>query len=377
MGVVVVLALTALHGLWFYRSTLAREDARAILGESEAKRDALREEVRTRAAQLDVGAIEALNEKVVAANALIDSRRFSWTQFLSDLERVLPARVFVHSISPSIQKEGISLRLSTISKEPADLVDFLNELELSPLFLRAYPQNEREDTLQTLGRGIASDVEVLYVPFGFTRGEAEAEVEKEEPVEAGSPRPVKGAGAAPPPGEKPGAEAKKPVEMGPLPPPVKGASPPSEEPEAEADKPAEMEPFLVKGASPPSGKPGAEAEKPVEMGPLPPPVKGASPPSGKPGAEAEKPVEMGPLPPPVKGASPPSGKPGAETEKPVEMGPLPPPVKGASPPSGKPGAEAEKPMEAEGSRPAKDVDTAPSRSEEPETEQEREKEAQP
>jgi Tfp pilus assembly protein PilN len=255
MGVVVVLALTALHGLWFYRSTLAREDAREVLGESEARRDALREEVRTRAAQLDVGAIEALNEKVIAANALIDSRRFSWTQFLSDLEQVLPARVFVHNISPSIQEEGVELRLSTISKEPADLVDFLNKLELSPRFLHAYPQNEREDTLQTLGRGIASEVEMLYVPFDSSRGEAQGEpldeteaerpAEAEKPAEMGPlPPPVKGAGAAPPPSEEPKAETEKPAEMGPLPPPVKGAGaapPPREEPKAETEKPAEAE----------------------------------------------------------------------------------------------------------------------------------------
>jgi Tfp pilus assembly protein PilN len=269
MGVVVVLALTALHGLWFYRSTLAREDAREVLGESEARRDALREEVRTRVAQLDVGTIEALNEKVTAANALIDSRRFSWTQLLMDLERVLPARVFVHNISPSIQEEGIKLRLSTISKEPADLVDFLNELEFSPYFSHAYPQNEREDTLQTLGRGIASDVEVLYVPFDPTRDEAQGEyAEAHKPKEGKEEAPEKAEArhAAPPPGEEPKAEAEKPAKMGPLPPPVKGTG----------------------AAPPPEEEPKTEAEKPAEMGPLPPPVKGtgtAPPRSAGPKAE--------------------------------------------------------------------------------------------
>ncbi|UCF80107.1 MAG: hypothetical protein JSV08_06185 [Acidobacteriota bacterium] len=266
MGIVAVLALTALHGLWFYRSTLAREDAREVLGEFETRRDALREEVRTRAAQLDVDAIKALNEKVIAANALIDSRRFSWTQFLTDLEQVLPMRVFVHNISPSIQKEGVKLRLSTISKEPADLVDFLNELELSPHFSHAYPQNEREDTLQTLGRGIASEVEVLYVPFGEAQGEPLGEGKAEAVEEKAPEKIVAPTSSKPLPREEPKAEMKKPAVMRPLPPPVKGT-----------------------GAAPPSSeKPKAGAEEPAVVGPLPPPVEGtgAAPPrSTKPQTE--------------------------------------------------------------------------------------------
>ena len=236
MGVVVVLALTVLHGLWYYRNTLAREDAHEVLEESEVRRDALREEARARAAQLDAGTIKALNEKVLAANALIDARRFSWTQFLTDLEQVLPARVFVHNIAPSIGEEGVELRLSTISKEPVDLVDFLDELELSPLFWHAYPQNEREDTLQTLGRGIASDVEVLYVSFDSSRGGAQSEPFDEVEAEAGK--------------EEAPEEIGAPTSSEPL---------RSEKPEAEAEKPAEVE-------TPVEGKKTAEAEKPAVKG---------------------------------------------------------------------------------------------------------------
>lgn len=165
VALVALAGLTALHAVWLNRVLAARDDVAASLEEAETHALTAEEAVRAAELRLDRKNLAPLNDETAWANGLIAAYRFSWTELLDNLEQVLPPSVFVQAVVPSIKKDGtVELRLATVSKTPADLAVFLDALEASPIFAGAYPENEREDLLKSIGYGTMSDVKVLYLP---------------------------------------------------------------------------------------------------------------------------------------------------------------------------------------------------------------------
>jgi Tfp pilus assembly protein PilN len=75
-----------------------------------------------------------LNDRASYLNSLIDSRSFNWTEMFLDLEKLLPAGVRVMSIAPSLQKEGVSVKLTVDANNSESEVKFLQALETSKVF---------------------------------------------------------------------------------------------------------------------------------------------------------------------------------------------------------------------------------------------------
>jgi type IV pilus assembly protein PilN len=97
-------------------------------------------------------------------NALFESKSFSWTSVMMDLETVLPAGVQVTSIEPGITPDGgvnIHLRVSG----PRELqVDLVRNLERSQRFLAPHVSNETAQTeeqgrLVQTGAGVPGGVQ--------------------------------------------------------------------------------------------------------------------------------------------------------------------------------------------------------------------------
>jgi Tfp pilus assembly protein PilN len=75
-----------------------------------------------------------LNDRATYLNSLIDSRSFNWTEMFMDLEKLLPAGVRVVSIAPSLQREGVSVKLTVNANNAESEVKFLQALETSKVF---------------------------------------------------------------------------------------------------------------------------------------------------------------------------------------------------------------------------------------------------
>jgi len=75
-----------------------------------------------------------LNDRASYLNSLIDSRSFNWTEMFMDLEKLLPAGVRVVSIAPSLQKQGVAVKLTVDANNAESEVKFLQALETSKVF---------------------------------------------------------------------------------------------------------------------------------------------------------------------------------------------------------------------------------------------------
>jgi hypothetical protein len=97
-------------------------------------------------------------------NGLIVRKSFSWTQVFADLEKAMPARVHLLSITPEL-KEGrqieINMRIAGDSREKA--LDLARRLEQSRRFRDAQVTDERTH-LQGGSDKVEMQISAFYVP---------------------------------------------------------------------------------------------------------------------------------------------------------------------------------------------------------------------
>jgi Tfp pilus assembly protein PilN len=111
------------------------------------------------------------------ANALIDQRTFSWTEFFNWLEVTLPPDVMLTSVRPAFQDGQIRINMNLLGRRAEDIDEFMERLEASGAFARALPGRE-DITEQGLYRVSMS---VTYLPHDPEPGAA-AEPEPEAPI---------------------------------------------------------------------------------------------------------------------------------------------------------------------------------------------------
>lgn len=110
----------------------------------------------------------AVLERSKFLNALFESKSFSWTAVMMDLENVLPAGVQVTSIEPVISAEGdvnIHLRVSGPRELQVDLVRNLERSQrfLLPRVVNETAQEEQQGRLMSVGTGVPGGVEFEIV----------------------------------------------------------------------------------------------------------------------------------------------------------------------------------------------------------------------
>jgi type IV pilus assembly protein PilN len=103
----------------------------------------------------------AVLERSKFLNALFESKSFSWTAVMMELERVLPAGVQVTSIEPAITPDGnVNIRMR-VSGDRDRTVELVRNMEQSQRFLSPRLSNE---TAQTQEAGKV--VQAAMVPGG-------------------------------------------------------------------------------------------------------------------------------------------------------------------------------------------------------------------
>ncbi len=121
--------------------------------------------------QRDAGGTEldGLESAAREANAIIDRRLFSWTEFFNRIETNLPAGVMITAVRPNIQPEGIEITLSAVGRRVEDLDAFMEQLEATGAFIDVLSRQEEITDAGTYravlqGRYEPSDPPALEVP---------------------------------------------------------------------------------------------------------------------------------------------------------------------------------------------------------------------
>ena len=187
--------------------TLSRRSTELSAGSSAARAEAVRlstEATRIRRTinkdelALIVGAAEE-------ANALIDQRTFSWTEFFNQIEATIPPDVMLTSVRPSFKDGVTSVSMIVLAKKPADVDEFVEKLEATGAFENVLAANSEltDDGLQRAtihSQYVGNPVEPETSPAGAEAPAPKAAGEKESSsAPAPSTPPARGEGTSPTP----------------------------------------------------------------------------------------------------------------------------------------------------------------------------------
>lgn len=161
-GLVVLATLVNVFWLWSLsgRNTSLRTQIRQDEQTAE-KLDAEAKSLRSRINQQELAVVVAAARE---ANALIDQRTFSWTEFFNLIEATLPADVMLMSVSPTVKEGETDVRMRVIARRAEDIDAFMESLEGTKAFLGLLPISEQLNDaglheVELVGRYIAPTVE--------------------------------------------------------------------------------------------------------------------------------------------------------------------------------------------------------------------------
>ena len=98
----------------------------------------------TLAIQRDINRAEldAVAAAAREANALIDRRIFSWTEFFNRIESTLPPDVMMTSVRPEIGEEEIAVSMGVLGRRVEDIEAFMGRLEATGAFAELLARQE-------------------------------------------------------------------------------------------------------------------------------------------------------------------------------------------------------------------------------------------
>ena len=97
-------------------------------------------------------------------NTLIERKAFSWTRVLENLEKVMPPRVHLVSISPQLDEDNeLSIKMTVAGDSRDRGVELLRRMEESRRFGQTKITNERHAESQT-GDTEQIEMEAIYIP---------------------------------------------------------------------------------------------------------------------------------------------------------------------------------------------------------------------
>lgn len=91
---------------------------------------------------INAPALKGLAFNTTLANRLIDERTFSWTVFFGLIGKTLPDNVRLVSVAPSVDKDGVLVLMTLVSKSTDDLAKFIENLQATGAFYDVQPQQE-------------------------------------------------------------------------------------------------------------------------------------------------------------------------------------------------------------------------------------------
>lgn len=103
-------------------------------------------------------------------NTLIARKTFSWTQVFAELEKIIPPRLHVISITPDLSADNrleVHLRVAAESRDTA--VELVRRMEQSPHFRRPEIQEETTEPQSGSG-GVQFEIIAQYAPVAAQRG---------------------------------------------------------------------------------------------------------------------------------------------------------------------------------------------------------------
>ncbi len=163
-GTILLALLTVALCMYTYRAWHHTRNARAQISALQGEIDKLDRDRAEGIALLNQPQNRDVAVQSAFLNSLIARRSFSWTQLFMELERIMPARLHVNSIAPSLNKHNqIEIHMMVGGDARDQALELVKRLEDSPAF-RA--PELRSEALSQAGTGdrVQFDISMVYVP---------------------------------------------------------------------------------------------------------------------------------------------------------------------------------------------------------------------
>jgi type IV pilus assembly protein PilN len=153
----VLLTLTITGFMNARRDRKAMAETRALIADRDLKRAGAEEFLNRPENRSTRDESEFLNE-------LIERKSFSWTQVLESLEKVMPARVHLMSISPGLDEDNqLALKMTVAGDSRDRALELARRMEDSHRFAQTSIVAER-NTQSTSGDNEQFDIIAVYIP---------------------------------------------------------------------------------------------------------------------------------------------------------------------------------------------------------------------
>jgi Tfp pilus assembly protein PilN len=163
-GLSALLLLLALLA-WFNYNDSKSSGAR--ISELKQKIAALQEKRAAAEAFVNRPENKDINQQKNFWNAEIEKKRFSWTQILNDLQRIMPARAYVSTVSPTTGSDNVlKVRLAIVGEKYENALELVRKMENSERFHNPKIIAERlvKDRQSGAPQQFEIEIETGYVP---------------------------------------------------------------------------------------------------------------------------------------------------------------------------------------------------------------------
>jgi Tfp pilus assembly protein PilN len=190
-----VLGITALNVVRIVSLSRQNTELSARINADRAEAERLTSEASRIRKTIDKDELASVVGAAQEANALIDQRTFSWTEFFNQIESTLPPGVMLTSVRPSFKESVTNVAMSVLSREAVDLEEFMDKLEATGAFTDVVPasQDRTDDGL------VRAVIEGIYIRPAHVDAPASAPAAASPPAAGGdepapAPQPQRGRG---------------------------------------------------------------------------------------------------------------------------------------------------------------------------------------
>jgi Tfp pilus assembly protein PilX len=196
LAALVVVVLTAFNAMRIFALSRQNTELSSLVNRDHQEAQRLTREAQRIRAGINSDELQRTADAAAVANALIDERTFSWTEFFNHIEETLPPDVMLTSVQPTFGQDVTTIQMSVLGKRIEDIDEFIEKLEATGAFQEVLPTQE-DTTEEGLHRLMVRSV---YVG---PSAEAEKEAAPSAAAKPGTARPE----TAKPETAKPGAGA--------------------------------------------------------------------------------------------------------------------------------------------------------------------------
>ncbi|MBA3885643.1 MAG: hypothetical protein H0X67_07910 [Acidobacteria bacterium] len=142
IATLVVVALTAVNVLRIVSLSRQNTGLSTQIHQEHAEAARLAQEAATIRRGVDRDQLSLIVSAAGEANALIDQRTFSWTEFFNRLEATMPPDVMLTAVRPTFTEGQVSVVMNLLGRRAEDIDEFMERLESTGAFENVLPTRE-------------------------------------------------------------------------------------------------------------------------------------------------------------------------------------------------------------------------------------------